>query len=406
MIIACPACRHSRDIPAERIPPGPKRVACPKCGEKFRLAPAAPEIKAEPAAPALSPPPLKDLPEKPPKVPPDSPSAAGPISMVCPHCNVRRSMPREKVPQRSVRVSCPQCRQSFTFHGENLLARKLAAPPELHPVLAAATAARPDPSPIRRKALSGPGALFGKSWRTFLQRLPTFLAINLVIFCLGGLGYLVLTGLTSRLTKLAGGSVVVHAAGGAVSMVFLMVMMVWANAAMTYAIVDEDLGVRQSLGYGLQRLGSFLWISLLVGFMITGGSLLLLIPGLMFTVWFLFAPFILAREDARGMEALLKSKAYVAGRGWPVFGRLLLVGLLTAGISVVLAPIPLLGALTGLFLGFFLLVYYAEIQKELAEIKGDISFDCSRGVKLRWLLAGGCGFVLAAGLGLVFGGLG
>jgi len=390
MNLSCPACRYSREVPAGRIPPGTKRVACPKCGEKFQLPQPEPESPPEEVSPAMVP----DL----------APAASGTVTLACPHCNARRSLPREKVPQRMVQVTCRQCRQSFTFQGGRAPSREAVPGKDLHPVLAASAA--PDPEPTPRYALSGLGELFGKSWRTFLKRFPVFIGISLLTFGLAGLGYFLLTGVTERLTRLAGGSPLVHASGSAVTIIFVMGVMTWINAAMTYAIVDEDLGVRQSLGYGLQRLGSFLWVSLLVWFMIAGGSLLLLIPGLVFSVWFLFAQFILAREDARGMDALLKSRAYVAGRGWPVFGRLLLGGLLVAGISVVLAPIPLLGSLVGLLLGFFLLVYYAEIQKQLAEIKGDISFDCSRGVKLRWLLAGCCGFVLAAGLGLTLGGLG
>lgn len=398
MMISCPACHYSREIPVDRIPPRASRVVCPKCGEKFQISPAKFESEPEPENESVDTRHPRGLPSEQP--------AADQISLVCPHCNASRSMRREMVPERMVRVTCRQCRKNFTFQGKRRQNRSGMIRAELHPVLAAATASEPVVASIRRTALSGLGELFGKSWHTFLQRMPVFIGLNLLTLCLAGLGYLVLIGLTGRLTKLAGGSVFVNMAGEATAMVFVMVMMVWANAAMTYAIVDEDLGVRQSLGYGLQRLGSFLWISLLVWFMIAGGSLLLLVPGLVFTVWFLFAPFVLAREDARGMEALLKSKAYVADRGWAVFGRLLLGGLVVAGIAVALATIPLVGALTGLFLGFFLLVYSAEIQKELAEIKGDISFDCSRGVKLRWLLAGGAGFILAAGLGLVFGGLG
>jgi uncharacterized RDD family membrane protein YckC len=37
------------------------------------------------------------------------------MKIVCPHCNFTREMPDAQVPERPVKVTCPQCRQGFPF---------------------------------------------------------------------------------------------------------------------------------------------------------------------------------------------------------------------------------------------------------------------------------------------------
>jgi len=394
--LSCPACGFSKEIPADRIPPGKKRVACPKCRKTFSL----PEVGSfEPPAedpPEPTPqlgvqePPVKE--EPPPETEP--PVDNSQLTIICPHCNVRRSLPREKVPSRTVRVTCPKCSKSFTLHGEQVHREETLARPEQHPVLAASAPGAVTPEVPRRESLSKIGDLLGKSWQTFVRRILCLIGIGLLVLCLAGIGFWILAFLGQQVGRMSEGSPLAHYAYLAVAVTFASVMMTWAGAASIYALIDEDLGVLQALGCGLQRLGSFLWVYLLVWFMIAGGSLLCLVPGLLFAFWFLFAPFVLAREDLRGMDALLKSRSYIDGLGWAVFGRVLLAGLIVTVATAILAMIPFLGVLLSNVFGLFTMVFYVEIFKELVEIKGDISFDCSRNAKLRWPLVAAGGFVL------------
>ncbi|MDT8441607.1 MAG: RDD family protein [Desulfuromonadales bacterium] len=39
------------------------------------------------------------------------------MQITCPHCNYTKTVDPVRVPQRPVKVSCPQCRQSFAFAG-------------------------------------------------------------------------------------------------------------------------------------------------------------------------------------------------------------------------------------------------------------------------------------------------
>jgi len=399
LTLSCPACGFTREIPVSLIPAGSKRVACPKCSRKFPLPTTVSESPLSSASlPSAEP---ARFPDNPPLTPTE-------IRLICPHCNAKRSVPLEKVPQRVARVTCPQCRKSFAFQGDRVRARQTLVRPEQHPVLAMSSAvAEPEPEVAEREVLSGIGELFAKSWRTFVRRLPALIAISLLVLVLAGLGYLLLIKLTSQAAGVRGGwHGPARLAVTAVMTLYTMLVLSWTGAAATYAIVDQELGAWQALAYGLQRIGSFLWVLLLSWFIVTGGYLLFFVPGLLFTLWFIFAAFVLAREDTRGMEALLKSRAYVSGFGRAVLGRIVLGAVIVGMISAVSVFLPVLGGLACLPLGFFLLAFYAELFQELTEIKRTLSFDCSRGVKTRWLLAGGAGFIFALGLALVIGGLG
>ncbi len=77
----------------------------------------------------------------------------------------------------------------------------------------------------------------------------------------------------------------------------------------------------------------FFGLSLLTGILVMLWTLLLIIPGIIFGIFYSFALYLLIFEDIKGMEALKKSKAMVSGYWWGVFGRtmfLLLVAMLAS----------------------------------------------------------------------------
>ncbi|MCL5094023.1 MAG: hypothetical protein M1355_02745 [Patescibacteria group bacterium] len=116
------------------------------------------------------------------------------------------------------------------------------------------------------------------------------------------------------------------------------------------AIIDTDQG--QSLQIGRTYKESFkfilplILIQILVGLSIIGGIFLLIVPALIFGIWYSFAPFILFSENLRGRAALRRSHDLVRGRWWGVFGRIILASLLVGAISLpfsALALIPRVG---------------------------------------------------------------
>jgi hypothetical protein len=105
-----------------------------------------------------------------------------------------------------------------------------------------------------------------------------------------------------------------------------------ATAAAYRLVADAYLGrpvdPDASLRFGLRRLGSVIWVSILFGLGLFAGLLLLVVPGIFVTVaWSVATPVLLA-ENLRGSSAIRRSRALVRGRWWPCAGVVYLMYLL------------------------------------------------------------------------------
>ncbi len=107
-----------------------------------------------------------------------------------------------------------------------------------------------------------------------------------------------------------------------------------AEGASVRILADQYLGTstswQESLGYALGRLGSIVWVALLVAVLEVIGLFVCLIPGIYLWAAFAVAMPVLLIENAKGSRALSRSRLLVAGRWWPTFGTLLVVWLLAS----------------------------------------------------------------------------
>lgn len=378
--LSCPHCGFSKDFPADKLPNKATQVTCPSCRKAFAFTPPA----AEPAQPAVEPPKPAAAPPAPATPPEQKPKT---ISIACPHCQHRREVPRDKVPQKQIRVTCPACRKPFPFDGSRIH-QQPEQPAAMHPLLAAS--AKPAAPPRRRRQLAGIGELFRRSWQVFSRRILTLVGINLLGLAMAAIAYLLLGGVFEKLQKLSGNSLLVTIPAMVILALFSLAVGSAIAGGMTYAVIDEELGVRVSLGYGIHRWRSFFWLFTLLAFILGGGFILFFIPGLLLTVWFIFAQFVLANEDVGGMDALLMSRAYVRGHGWAVLGRILLLAVINMALSI----IPVVGIVFALLLAPFTLIYYYEIYRDLHEIKAPVICNNSRGEKAKYLAIGAVGQLL------------
>lgn len=112
-------------------------------------------------------------------------------------------------------------------------------------------------------------------------------------------------------------------------------------------------------------------------------SLLLIIPGIIYSVLYSFACYALFFEDKRGMAAIRRSVKLATGYFWPILGRFLFVGVIVWVFSVIVA-IPLSFAdensifaslwsgvlqVVNLLVGPIVLFYTYNIYRELVKIK-------------------------------------
>lgn len=143
---------------------------------------------------------------------------------------------------------------------------------------------------------------------------------------------------------------------------------------------DKKISLFEAYKESLPLFFPFILVSLLQFLAIFSGFILLIIPGIIFAIWFMFSQFSLLAEDERGRKALKRSKGLVKGKWWSVFGRVVLFFILITLASLpvsILNFIPLLGssisiifsALQSVFTAIFIYEMFKAL-KTLKEQKG------------------------------------
>jgi len=103
--------------------------------------------------------------------------------------------------------------------------------------------------------------------------------------------------------------------------------------------LGRDLEIGESYRYGFARFWSIVLVGLLSGLAIAVGFVLLIVPGFIVLTFLTCAIPALVIEDKRGREALRRSWNLVRGRGWPVFGTIVVATLINGIVnSLLTAP--------------------------------------------------------------------
>jgi hypothetical protein len=249
---------------------------------------------------------------------------------------------------------------------------------------------QPGKAPRQADELPEIGDLFRKSWEIYKRRGGVLVGLYLlsILFFVFSTGIFI--GAAFVFSRFFPGvREAVLAVGGLLGATLGSIVFFWGLAALVYAVTDEDLGVRDALDRGGARIWSFLWFYSIAGFIVTGGFLLFIIPGIIFLTWFAFGQFVLACEDIRGMSAMLKSKEYVKERWFDVFLRLFLVWLVSVGVGM----IPLIGPLLSLLFMPYMLVFTYLLYQDLRTLKDDPVYPDSAKEKFKWLGAATLGYI-------------
>ncbi|HTK03250.1 MAG TPA: hypothetical protein VL401_00580 [Alphaproteobacteria bacterium] len=128
----------------------------------------------------------------------------------------------------------------------------------------------------------------------------------------------------------------------------------------------EKLLVKPAFLVGFRKYFKLFLLGILLELIFIPGFLFLIIPGVIFLVWFAFSRFILVEEDIRITQILKKSKKLVDGRFWQVFGRLFVFGIFTGLVTIVTIIIPYrIGSVISVFLSPLLILPSYLLYKEL-----------------------------------------
>lgn len=135
--------------------------------------------------------------------------------------------------------------------------------------------------------------------------------------------------------------------------------------------VPKDWGVKGALKEGWSKYWPFFLVSLSTGLIIGLGFLFLIVPGIIFAVWFSFSTYVVICEDKRGFKALSRSRELVKGRWWSVAKRVFVMMIITFPLSMGAQFIPYFGQLAFMILfSPFSVIYIYLIYQNLKETKG------------------------------------
>ena len=170
--------------------------------------------------------------------------------------------------------------------------------------------------------------LFKKTWTIYREKfslLVGLLALPLLLMVVSQLLMLVENSLVSVLASLL-------ALGAGVGIL-------WGSASLILALRDrtQKLTIQEAYRLGwTKKLWALIWVAILSTFIIGGGYWLFIIPGIILTVWLIFAQILVLVEDEKGMKAIVKSREYTRGYFWPILGRYVLITIGIMAVYVVL----------------------------------------------------------------------
>ncbi len=261
------------------------------------------------------------------------------------------------------------------------------------------------PSPTPSLSLPEVGELLRESFQIFKNRIWVFLLLMLIIllvpflFILPFAIFFFSLGLVQdRIPDFLFIPLTVFGILMAVIAFLVMVVInLWAGLSLLYAIKERDqkIGIKESLAKGWPKIISYLWISILAGFITIGGYLLLIVPGIILAIWFSLAAFVLVSEGLKGMNALFRSKQLIKGFWWQVFWRFLVLNIIIFLIGLIVGFIPFVGRFIILFTVPFSMIFGFLIYENLKKLKGEALFESPRTkTKIAFILIGVIGFLL------------
>lgn len=112
-----------------------------------------------------------------------------------------------------------------------------------------------------------------------------------------------------------------------------------ATMAIAYVIKNKidgkSISVRKALKKSFSKWGTAIGTNFLLGIFLFGLTLLLIVPGIIFFVYWIFVTFVVILSDKSGKDAMDYSKQIVEGRWWTVAGYFVVIAILGFIIGII-----------------------------------------------------------------------
>gem|GEM_PF-1504370 len=126
----------------------------------------------------------------------------------------------------------------------------------------------------------------------------------------------------------------------------IIAMLVSLYSAITAAGINEvAYSGKELFSQSLSKLLPVAGLTVLTGLIVAGGAVLLIVPGIIFGLWFSLAPAAMFAENLGIMASLKRSKELVSGHLWEMWGMLTAAGILGSNgvLSFLVVPSGLAG---------------------------------------------------------------
>lgn len=221
------------------------------------------------------------------------------------------------------------------------------------------------------KKLSSPIKLIKDSFKIFFEKknlvyfASIYLAITLFQVFSYFQGYFINTSSpSSELTPLVGTIFVI----GILNFIVYILTLVAGIFAVKNVVAGDSLNFKKTLLFAWKNIWKFFLLTILVFLATLGGLVLLIIPGIIFGIWFAFSGFAFVDKGLGVKASMGKSRELVKGRFWQVFYRLLIFGLFSGLVSAVASAIPFgIGSMTVTLAGALFMLPSFLLYKELSD---------------------------------------
>ena len=150
-----------------------------------------------------------------------------------------------------------------------------------------------------------------------------------------------------------------------------IVISIMAQVASILVVAGEN-SWSKALKRAVPKAWPVLVVSLLTALAALGGFALLIVPGVIISVYLIFASFTAVLENKTGLVALSASYNYIKGKWWQVLSRYLFIVLLFLAANFIVSLIPIIGGVASIFLGPILLAYFYLVYSDLKKISSPV----------------------------------
>lgn len=185
------------------------------------------------------------------------------------------------------------------------------------------------------------GEIFRSAWATYKAGFTKFVGLQLFAF-LGMLPLILTIFISSFIVTTNVNGSVIKVILGALGIVFLIVgAYINLTCQVSTCLFLKNFVIEKTIidlfKDGSSYVGRFFWVSILTGLIVMLGIIALIIPGIIFAIYYSFSTWSLVYEEKRGMDALRRSKELVKNYWWAVCYRCIYIAFFYFLISLVLS---------------------------------------------------------------------